>query len=118
MAKGTGSRDGPGRCLRLLATHQQPCGISRHYSDGELLKTGIRARKGQFEGEGQELTAKSPTGSFGPIALLHLETASPRCRMYVSLKGSKPSSDGFSQECWALVRYPSSIGNLVSGVGH
>ncbi|KAF0172799.1 MAG: hypothetical protein FD162_2076 [Rhodobacteraceae bacterium] len=65
MAKGTGSREGAGRCSRLLASHQQPCGVSRKYSEDQLLKTGIRDRNGQFDGQRQKLTSKSPTGFLG-----------------------------------------------------
>lgn len=61
MAKGTGSREGSSRCSRLLADHQQPCGVSRNYSEDQLLKTGIRDRNGQFDGQRQKLTTKSPT---------------------------------------------------------
>ena len=48
MAKGTAARDGTGRCSRPLASHQQPCGVTRNYREEQLLKTGIRDRQGQF----------------------------------------------------------------------
>jgi hypothetical protein len=69
MAKGREARNGPGRCLRLLASHQRPCSFSRNYGEDQLLKTGIRDRNSQFESERQKLTSKSPNGSYGPRAL-------------------------------------------------
>lgn len=66
MAKATGARDGPGRCLRLLASHRQPCGLSRHYGEDQVLETGIRNRNGQFDDKRQ----MSPTGGFRQIAAL------------------------------------------------
>jgi hypothetical protein len=56
MAKTTEARNGPGRCLRLLASHRQPCGLSSHYGEDQVLETRIRNRNGQFDGKRQVST--------------------------------------------------------------
>ena len=73
MAKATGARDGHGRCLHLLASHQQPCGLSRDYGEDQVLETGIRDRNGQCDGKRLQglpsVEINQPTGAWPSVQM-------------------------------------------------